>query len=72
MKSELLLKKIQSVPVVAIRHSTAVESFCPFTPLPKGSRGHVMLIVLSDEELAQVRGTAPSGGPAEDAPFSLA
>lgn len=73
MNNDLLNRKIQNAPVVEIKHATAVEAFCPFTPLPKGSRGHVLLIVLTDDELAQLRAPATvADDPMDPAPFALA
>lgn len=73
MNTDLLTRKTQNAPVVEIRHATAVEAFCPFTPLPKGSRGHVLLIVLTDDELAQLRAPVTvADDPLDPAPFALA
>lgn len=73
MNTDLLTRKIQNAPVVEIKHATAVEAFCPFTPLPKGSRGHVLLIVLTDAELAQLRAPATKEVDVNDpSPFVLA
>jgi hypothetical protein len=74
MNTDLLTRKIQNAPVVEIKHATAVEAFCPFTPLPKGSRGHVLLLVLSDAELARLREPPEQveDDPNDPAPFALA
>lgn len=74
MNTDLLIRKFNAATTTEVRHSTAVDSFCPFTVLPKGSRGNVVLLVLTDEELARLREPeAPivedQGG---DEPFALA
>lgn len=74
MNTDLLIRKFNAATTTEVRHSNAVDSFCPFTVLPKGSRGNVVLLVLTDEELAQLRAPATQvdDDPDGPAPFALA